>query len=75
MAVGRGFQVGTWVPSLFGWSNIKQCFGHGGSLSSVAFGDYNTGMAVAIITNGNRSLYNFCKQVIPLNHDILASCL
>ena len=65
-SLGRGFVVGSIFLSTFGWWNTGQCFGHAGGFSSLAFGDYRTGISAAIITNGNRSMSDFMKRFIPL---------
>ena len=75
LAVGRGFTLGTWVPSMFGWWNTKQCFGHGGIFSCLAGADYRTGVSIAMLTNGNRSIMDFSKRVIPITHRIRQACL
>ena len=75
VAFSRGFQVGTrFFPSLFGWWGTQGCFGHGGALSSLAFGDYRTKLAVALITNGNQSIRGLIKHIIPLAHRIRQVC-
>ena len=76
LSVGRGFILGTLLPSpyAYGWWNTKQCFGHPGSFSSVAFGDHKTKLAVAIFTNGNRGLSDFAKRFIPINHQLRKAC-
>jgi CubicO group peptidase (beta-lactamase class C family) len=74
LAVGRGFTLGTFSPSMFGWWNTGQCFGHGGVFSCLAGADYRTGMSIAILTNGNRSIINFTKRFIPLTHGIRHAC-
>lgn len=74
IAEGRGFTVGTLTPSAFGWWNTGQCFGHGGAFSSLAFGDFETGLAVAIVTNGNRGIGDFVKRFIPLTHRLRGAC-
>ena len=75
IAEGRGFTVGTLTPSAFGWWNTGECFGHGGAFSSLAFGDFKTGLAVAIVTNGNRNISDFVKRFIPLTHRLRKACL
>jgi CubicO group peptidase (beta-lactamase class C family) len=75
LAIGRGFMVGTFTPSPFGWWNSGKCFGHGGAFSSLAFGDYKTGIAVAILTNGNRGLNDLAKRFIPLADRLRKACL
>jgi CubicO group peptidase (beta-lactamase class C family) len=74
IAIGRGFVVGTRIPSSFGWWNTRKCFGHGGGFSSLAFGDYDTNTSVAIITNGNRSFFDFARRFIPLAHGLRRAC-
>lgn len=75
LAVGRGFLLGTLTPSFYGWWNTRQCFGHAGMFSCLAFGDYQTDLSVAIFTNGNRGVGDFMKRFIPLNHGIRKACL
>lgn len=74
LAVGRGFLVGTRFPSSYGWWNTTGCFGHGGGFSSLAFGDYRTGISVAIATNGNRSLFDSARRLLPLAHGLRKAC-
>jgi len=75
LAVGRGFLLGTLAPSFYGWWNTKQCFGHAGVFSCLAFGDYQTNLSVAIFTNGNRGVGDFLKRFLPLAHGIRKACL
>lgn len=75
LAVGRGFLLGTLTPSFFGWWNTRQCFGHAGVFSCLAFGDYQTNLSVAIFTNGNRGIGDFLKRFLPLTHGIRKACL
>lgn len=75
IAVGRGFTVGTFTPSAFGWWNTGECFGHGGAFSSLGFGDHKTGLSVAIVTNGNRNISDFVKRFIPLTDRLRKACL
>lgn len=74
IAMGRGFTLGSWFPSSYGWWNSKTCFGHGGMFSSLAFGEHKTQLAVAIVTNGNRSMFDFYKRFIPLTHGLRNAC-
>ncbi len=68
MALGRGFVVGSWPPSTFGWWNTGRCFGHVGGFSCLAFGDYKCGLAAAIVTNGNKGTLDIMKRLMPLAH-------
>ena len=74
LSIGRGFVMGSLFPSSFGWWNTGQCFGHAGGFSSLAFGDYHTGISVAILTNGNRNMNDFLKRFIPLAHGLRNAC-
>jgi CubicO group peptidase (beta-lactamase class C family) len=75
MAVGLGFQTGmSLFPCAYGYWNTKTCFGHIGSLSSIAFGDHKTGLSVAIVTNGNRGAMDFGSLFIPLSHQLRKAC-
>ncbi|OGV50074.1 MAG: hypothetical protein A3F46_08920 [Legionellales bacterium RIFCSPHIGHO2_12_FULL_42_9] len=77
-SMGRGFVLGSTLPSpygCYGWWNTKQCFGHAGSFSSVAFGDHKTKLSVAILTNGNQGMFNLAKRFIPISHQLRKACL
>jgi len=74
ISLGRGFTVGSFFLSNFGWWNTGQCFGHAGGFSSLAFGDYRTGISAAIITNGNRGMGDFIKRFIPLADGLRKAC-
>jgi len=76
-SMGRGFILGSTLPSLYGcygWWNTKQCFGHAGSFSSIAFGDHQTKLSVAILTNGNKGMFNLAKRFISINHQLRKAC-
>jgi len=53
---GMGFITGLNTPTSFGLWNANQCFGHAGMFSCLRFGDYKSGISVAIVTNGNLSI-------------------
>jgi hypothetical protein len=74
VALGRGFFVGTMLPSLFGWWNTGSCFGHAGGFSCLAFGDYDSGLAAAIVTNGNRSQSELLTRLARLAHKLRRAC-
>lgn len=73
--LGRGFMVGSGFVSIYGWWGTKDCFGHAGGFSSLAFGDYETNIAAAIVTNGNRNFFDLAKRFIPLAHNLRKACL
>ena len=75
LALGKGFMTGTLTPSPYGWWDTGQCFGHAGVFSCLAFGDYDTEISAAIITNGNRGLGDFLKRFIPIAHGCRSACL
>jgi CubicO group peptidase (beta-lactamase class C family) len=74
IGIGRGFVIGTWFPSSFGWWNTRNCFGHAGGFSSLAFGDYEKKISIAIVTNGNRSLSDFVRRFMPIAQGLRNSC-
>jgi CubicO group peptidase (beta-lactamase class C family) len=74
MALGRGFVVGGWPPSTFGWWNTGRCFGHAGGFSCLAFGDHSSGLAAAIVTNGNRNTLDILRRLTPLAHRLRRAC-
>jgi hypothetical protein len=73
-AVGRGFILGALFPTVYGWWNSGGCFGHPGGLSTLAFGDRDTGLAAAIVTNGNRSFLDLARRFIPLAQGLRDAC-
>lgn len=73
ISMGRGFVVGTIIPSTFGWWNTVGCFGHAGGFCSLAFGDYRTGIAAAIVTNGNRGMSDLLWHILPLVQGLRAA--
>ena len=74
IALGRGFMVGTWFPSNFGWWNTGGCFGHAGGYCCLAFGDYETNISVAILTNANRKLFDSTRRFLPLASALRKAC-
>jgi CubicO group peptidase (beta-lactamase class C family) len=74
IALGRGVMVGTWFPSNFGWWNTHGCFGHAGGYCSLAFGDYDTQISVAILTNSNRSIYDSTRRFLPFADGLRKAC-
>lgn len=74
LSLGRGFITGSLTPSAYGWWNTSRCFGHAGVFSCLAFGDYDTGISVAIITNGNRGMGDFMRRFIPIAHGCRNAC-
>lgn len=74
LSLGRGFMLGTATPSFYGWWGTGGCFGHAGMFSSLAYGDHKTGLSVAIVTNGNKSLGNFFSRFIRITHGLKMAC-
>jgi CubicO group peptidase (beta-lactamase class C family) len=73
-AVGRGFMLGASFPTIYGWWNTGRCFGHPGGFSSLAFGDSDTGIAAAIVTNGNRGFMDLARRFMPLAQGLRKAC-
>jgi CubicO group peptidase (beta-lactamase class C family) len=67
LVLGRGFALGWRWPHIYGWWGSTSCFGHAGGFCCVAFADPGTGTAVAILTNGNRSLPDMIRRFAPLS--------
>jgi CubicO group peptidase (beta-lactamase class C family) len=74
LSLGRGFMLGALTPSFFGWWKTSGCFGHAGMFSSLAYGDYETGLSVAIVTNGNKGIGDFFSRFIKITHGLRAAC-
>jgi CubicO group peptidase (beta-lactamase class C family) len=72
VVLGRGFALGWRWPHIFGWWGSTSCFGHAGGFSCLAFGDPGSGTAIAILTNGNRSLVDMVKRFAPLSQRLRA---
>jgi CubicO group peptidase (beta-lactamase class C family) len=70
LVLGRGFQLGWLGPHPYGWWDSRSCVGHGGGLCAVVFGDRHLGTAIAMITNGNRSLVDVLRRFAPLSSAI-----
>jgi CubicO group peptidase (beta-lactamase class C family) len=65
--LGRGFALGWPLPHLYGWWASSSCFGHAGGFSCMAFADPEARLAIAILTNGNRSLADMLRRFAPLS--------
>ncbi len=74
LSLGRGFMLGAPTPSFFGWWGTSGCFGHPGMFSSLAYGDHDTGLAVAIVTNGNKGIGDMFSRSIRITHGLRAAC-
>lgn len=74
ITLGRGFFVGSRGPSLYGLWNTQGCFGHAGLFCTVGFGDHDTKVAAAIVTNGNRGKADLVKRMLPLCAGIRRAC-
>ena len=66
LAVARGFLTGTLWPSVYGLWGSASCFGHAGGFSTLAFADRDTGLAAAIVTNGNAGPGDLFRRFRPL---------
>lgn len=67
LVLGRGFALGWPLPHLYGWWGSSRCYGHAGGFSCLGFADPDRRVAVAILTNGNRSLVDMVKRFAPLS--------
>lgn len=74
LSLGYGFMLGTLGPSPYGWWNTGDSFGHAGIFSSLAYGDHKTGISVAIVTNGNKSLGDFFLRVVKITNSLRKAC-
>ncbi|GEM_PF-1004240 len=71
IALSRGFFVGAWGPSVYGWFGTRDVFGHPGAFSTVAFGDHRTGISAAVVSNANKSPIDLVTRMAPVCHRIL----
>jgi hypothetical protein len=68
LVLGRGFLLGWRGPHRYGWWNTGACAGHpGGGLPTLAFCDRRSGVAAAIVTNGNRGLNTAVRRYSHLS--------
>jgi CubicO group peptidase (beta-lactamase class C family) len=70
VVLGRGFLLGWLGPHPYGWRNTRDCVGHGGGFCTVAFADRRTGAAIAMVTNGNKSMGDVVRRFAPLSSSI-----
>jgi CubicO group peptidase (beta-lactamase class C family) len=70
VVLGRGFVRGRRGPHVYGWWGTGQCAGHPGGFNTAAFFDGRTGLAVAIVTNGNRGFGDLLMRFAPLGSAI-----
>ena len=70
LVLGRGFLHGWRWPHPYGWWDSRSCVGHGGGFCTVVFGDRRTHAAIAMLTNGNRSLGDVLRRFAPLSSAI-----
>jgi len=73
LILGRGFLLGWLGPHPYGWWDTRQCVGHGGGFCTVAFGDRQTGAAIAMVTNGNKGFGDVLRRFAPLSSAIRKS--
>jgi CubicO group peptidase (beta-lactamase class C family) len=66
LAVARGFLTGTLWPSIYGLWGSQSCYGHAGGFSTLAFADRQTGLCVAVVTNGNAGPGDLFRRFRPL---------
>lgn len=74
MRMARGFMLGNVVPSIYGWWGTQRVFGHAGAFCTLAYGDPERELAVAIVTNGNRGPYDSLFRFAPLGSAIRRAC-
>jgi CubicO group peptidase (beta-lactamase class C family) len=74
ITLGRGFFVGSRLPSLYGVTPSFGVFGHAGLFCTLGFADANTGLAAAIVTNGNRSKTDLVQRMMPLVGALRSAC-
>lgn len=74
LSLGRGFMLGTPTPSFFGWWGTSGCFGHPGMFSSIAFGDHDTGLSMALVTNGNKGIGDCFTRFVKISHGMRSAC-
>lgn len=73
LRIGRGFLLGTWTPSIYGWWGTQHCFGHAGAFCTLAYADPDRDLAVAIVTNGNRGPYDSLFRFAPIGSALRAA--
>lgn len=66
LKMGRGFLLGAATPSIYGYWGTSKVFGHAGAFCTLGWADPERGLAVAIVTNGNRGPYDSLFRFAPL---------
>lgn len=75
LRMGRGFMLGTFTPSIYGWWSTQRVFGHAGAFCALGYADPDRELAVAIVTNGNRGPTDSLMRCAPLGSAIRAALL
>lgn len=75
IVLGRGFFLGTTATNIYGWWDTANCFGHAGAFCSLAWADHRSGLAAAIVTNGNRGPMDLVVRMLPLCDGLRRACL
>lgn len=75
IALGRGFFLGTFGPSLYGWYKTGASFGHAGAFCTLGYGDHRTGLAVGMVTNGNKNPADLVMRTASIGHALRQACV
>ena len=74
IVLGRGFFLGTTATNIYGWWNTADCFGHAGAFCTLGWADHSSGLAAAIVTNGNRGPMDLVYRMLPLCDGLRRAC-
>lgn len=75
MSLGRGFALGWFWPHPYGWWRTAACYGHAGNFSTIGWADPAHGLAIAVVTNGNRSPVKLVPRFAPIGSELRAACV
>ncbi len=70
LRMARGFLLGSFAPSIYGWWGTQHVFGHAGAFCTLGWGEVEKQLAVAIVTNGNRGPYESLSRFAPIGSAI-----
>jgi CubicO group peptidase (beta-lactamase class C family) len=70
LRMARGFLLGSFTPSIYGWWGTQHVFGHAGAFCTLGWGEVERQLAVAIVTNGNRGPYESLMRFAPIGSAI-----
>ncbi len=74
LRMARGFLLGSFGPSIYGWWGTGRVFGHAGAFCTLGYRDPDRDLSVAIVTNGNAGPSDSLFRCAALGSAIRRAC-